>query len=39
MPGAQFFPNARLNFAENQLKHTGSGDAVVFRGRTRLSAG
>jgi hypothetical protein len=36
MPGAQFFPNARLNFAENQLKHAGSGDAVVFRGEDKV---
>lgn len=31
MPGAKFFPNARLNFAENLLRHSGSRDAIVFR--------
>ena len=42
MPGARFFPQARLNFAENLLRHSGrAGDAIVFwgedRGRTRLT--
>jgi len=32
MPGAQFFPDARLNFAENLLGRPGTGDALVFRG-------
>ena len=31
MPGARYFPNAQLNFAENLLRQNGSGDAVVFR--------
>jgi acetoacetyl-CoA synthetase len=31
MPGARWFPNARLNFAENLLRHRGSGTAIVFR--------
>lgn len=30
MPGAQFFPEARLNYAENILAHSRSGDALVF---------
>ncbi len=30
MPGAQFFPESRLNFAENLLWKTGTGDALVF---------
>ncbi|HTS93712.1 MAG TPA: acetoacetate--CoA ligase [Stellaceae bacterium] len=30
MPGARFFPGARLNFAENLLRHRGGGDAIVF---------
>jgi acetoacetyl-CoA synthetase len=34
MPGAAFFPEARLNFAENLLWRTGPGDAMVFRGET-----
>ncbi len=32
MPGARWFPEARLNFAENLLKHSGSTAAVIFRG-------
>ncbi|MFM1813533.1 MAG: hypothetical protein RLZ98_228 [Pseudomonadota bacterium] len=32
MPGAQFFPAARLNYAENLLSNTNVGDAIVFRG-------
>ncbi|NWG26114.1 MAG: acetoacetate--CoA ligase [Pseudorhodoplanes sp.] len=36
MPGAQFFPDAKLNFAENLLKHAGrGGDAIVFRGEDK----
>jgi acetoacetyl-CoA synthetase len=30
MPGARFFPNARLNFAENLLRHRESQAAIVF---------
>ncbi|MGX5850311.1 acetoacetate--CoA ligase [Mesorhizobium sp. PL10] len=36
MPGAAFFPDATLNFAENLLKKTGSGDAIVFRGEDKI---
>ena len=36
MPGASFFPNARLNFAENLLKKTGAGEAIVFRGEDKV---
>ncbi len=32
MPGARFFPDARLNFAENLLVRSDDGDAIVFRG-------
>jgi acetoacetyl-CoA synthetase len=32
MPGARFFPDARLNFAENLLRRKDDGDAIVFRG-------
>ncbi|WP_428263846.1 acetoacetate--CoA ligase [Haliangium sp.] len=32
MPGARFFPEAKLNFAENLLAGAGDGDAIVFRG-------
>ena len=36
MPGARFFPDARLNFAENLLKKSGSEDALVFRGEDKV---
>ena len=36
MPGASFFPDARLNFAENLLKKTGAGEAIVFRGEDKV---
>jgi acetoacetyl-CoA synthetase len=32
MPGARFFPEARLNFAENLLRRNDDGEAIVFRG-------
>ncbi len=38
MPGAQWFPDARLNFAENLLARRpadDAGDALVFRGEER----
>jgi acetoacetyl-CoA synthetase len=31
MPGARFFPQARLNFAANLLKHDDGAEALVFR--------
>jgi len=37
MPGARFFPDARLNFAENLLRKTGPDDALVFRGEDKVS--
>ena len=37
MPGAKFFPDARINFAENLLRKTGAGDALVFRGEDKVS--
>ena len=37
MPGAQFFPDAKLNFAENLLRGQGAGDALVFRGEDKVS--
>jgi len=37
MPGAQFFPDARLNFAENLLAKPGTGDALIFRGEDKVS--
>jgi acetoacetyl-CoA synthetase len=36
MPGARFFPQARLNFAENLLRRTGTEDAIVFWGEDRV---
>jgi acetoacetyl-CoA synthetase len=36
MPGAAFFPGARLNFAENLLRHRGAGDAIVFWGEDKV---
>ncbi|MGE3306222.1 MAG: acetoacetate--CoA ligase [Rhizobiaceae bacterium] len=36
MPGASFFPDARINFAENLLWKKGSGDAIVFRGEDKV---
>ena len=32
MPGARWFPDARLSFAENLLRHHGSAPAIIFRG-------
>ena len=34
---ARFFPEGRLNFAENLLKKAGSDDAIVFRGEDKVS--
>jgi len=31
MPGARFFPDARLNFAENLLRFTDDTEALIFR--------
>jgi acetoacetyl-CoA synthetase len=31
MPGARFFPNARLNFAQNLLRHRDEQPALIFR--------
>jgi acetoacetyl-CoA synthetase len=36
MPGASFFPDARLNFAENLLRYEGNGDAIVFWGEDKV---
>src|SRR5215204_1915436 len=32
MPGSRFFPDARLNFAENVLRQSGDGAALIFNG-------
>ena len=34
MPGAQFFPEARLNFAENLLRRRDDTPAIIFRDET-----
>ena len=36
MPGARWFPDARLNFAENMLKRRGGGEALVFWGEDKV---
>ncbi len=36
MPGAKWFPEAKLNFAENLLRDRGAGDAIVFWGEDRI---
>jgi acetoacetyl-CoA synthetase len=36
MPGAQFFPDARLNYAENLLHHFGDQNEIIFWGENRL---
>src|SRR5438046_527888 len=36
MPGATWFPQARLNFAENLLRLRGSSDAIVFWGEDKV---
>ena len=36
MPGAAFFPDARLNFAENLLRKAGPGEAIVFKGEDKV---
>ncbi len=36
MPGADWFPGARLNFAENLLRHRTDDTALIFRGEDRV---
>ncbi len=36
MPGARWFPGARLNFAENLLRRRDDADAIVFRGEDKV---
>jgi len=36
MPGARFFPDARLNYAENLLRRRDGGLAMVFRGEDQV---
>ena len=37
MPGARWFPNVRLNFAQNLLRHRDERAALWFRGETGLA--
>src|SRR5262245_6737723 len=36
MPGARFFPDAKLNFAQNLLRKRDDGDAIVFWGEDKV---
>ncbi len=36
MPGAHWFPEARLNFAENLLRRRDEGDALIFWGEDKV---
>jgi acetoacetyl-CoA synthetase len=36
MPGATWFPDARLNFAQNLLRRRDDGDAIVFWGEDKV---
>jgi len=36
MPGARWFPDARLNFAQNLLRQPDDTDAIVFRGEDKV---
>ncbi len=36
MPGAKWFPDAKLNFAENLLRPRADGDAIVFWGEDQV---
>lgn len=36
MPGARFFPDAKLNFAENLVKNEGEGPALIFWGEDKV---
>jgi acetoacetyl-CoA synthetase len=38
MPGAKFFPDAKLNFAENLLRRADDGQALIFRGEDKTGA-
>ncbi len=38
MPGAQWFPSAQLNFAENLLRDSGNPQALVFWGENKVKS-
>lgn len=37
MPGAQFFPDAKLNYAENLLRQKNDEVAIIFNGESKVS--
>ena len=37
MPGARFFPDAKLNFAENLLRQEGSAPPLISRGEDKVA--
>ena len=37
MPGAKWFPEARLNYAENLLRQRNDQEAIVFRGEDKVT--
>jgi acetoacetyl-CoA synthetase len=39
MPGARYLPDATINFAENLLRRSDGGEALVFRGEDKTSTG
>ena len=39
MPGAKFFPGAKLSFAEDMMRKTGSEPAMIFRGEDKKATG
>ncbi len=38
MPGARFLPDASLNFAENLMRRSDDGEAIVFRGEDKAAS-
>ena len=38
MPGARWFPDARLNYAENLLQRDGDETAIIFRGENQIKS-
>ena len=38
MPGAKYFPDARINYAENLLKYSGDEEAIVFRSEDKFES-
>ncbi len=37
MPGARYLPDATLNFAENLIRRSDEGEAIVFRGEDKVA--